>query len=129
MPFKAELALEGNSYFLNSVTFQIDQAIDKFGRPSSIAKGGKIDIELFTVEDDVIIDWMVHPVKTLNGSINLYEADNETKLKEIQFENGYCIEYTEIFEQSTSENLVTKLTISAEKLSIGNIDLDNQWLK
>jgi hypothetical protein len=129
MPFKAELALEGNSYFLNSVSFQIDQAIDKFGRPSSIAKGGKIDIELFTVEDDVIIDWMVHPVKTLNGSINLYEADNETKLKEIQFENGYCIEYTEIFEQSTSENLVIKFTISAEKISIGNIDLDNQWLK
>lgn len=129
MPFKAELALEGNTYYLNSVSFQIVQAIDKFGRPSSVAKGGKIDIELFTIEDDVIFDWMVHPVKTLNGSINLYEADNETKLKEIQFENGYCIEYTEVFEQSGVENLVTKLTISAEKLSIGNIDLDNQWLK
>jgi hypothetical protein len=129
MSFKAELVLDGNTYILNSVFFQIDQAIDKFGRPSSIAKGGKIDIELFTVDDDVIFDWMVHPVKTLNGSINLYEADNETKLKEIQFENGYCIAYTEIFEQSSSENLVTKLTISAEKLSIGNIDLDNQWLK
>ena len=72
MPFKAELALEGNTYYLNSVSFQIIQAIDNYGRPSSVAKGGKIDIELFTVEDDVIFDWMVHPEKTLNGSINLY---------------------------------------------------------
>lgn len=129
MPFKAELSLEGNTYLLNSVSFGIEQDTDKFGRPSSAAKGGRIDIELFSVEDDVIVDWMVHPAKTLNGSISLYEADNETKLKEIQFENGYCIEFAEIFEQTAGENLLTKVTISAEKLSIGNIDLDNQWLK
>ncbi len=129
MIFKAELILEGNTYLLNSLTFQLNQAIDKFGRPSSITKGGKIEIELFTVEDDVIFDWMVHPRKTLNGNINLYEADNETKFKEMKFENAYCIEYFEIFDHSISESMVTKLIVSAEKLSIGTIELDNQWLK
>ena len=77
----------------------------------------------------MIFDWMVHPRKTLNGSINLYEADNETKLKEIKFENAFCIKYTEVYKQSADENLVTRFIISSEKLSIGSIDLDNQWLK
>jgi hypothetical protein len=129
MVAKAELLLEGNTYLLNSVTIEIEQIADQFGRPSTAAKGGKIEIELFSVEDDVIFDWMVHTKKTLNGSINLYEADFETKLKEIKFEDGYCIEFNEHFEEASDNSLVTRFKISAEKLSIGNIDLDNQWLK
>jgi hypothetical protein len=129
MVAKAELVLEGNTYLLNSVTIEIEQIADQFGRPSTAAKGGKIEIELFSVEDDVIFDWMVHTKKTLNGSINLYEADFETKLKEIKFEDGYCIEFSEHFEEAADNSLVTRFKISAEKLSIGNIDLDNQWLK
>jgi hypothetical protein len=129
MVAKAELVLEGNTYLLNSVSVEIEQAADQFGRPSTAAKGGKIEIELFSVEDDVIFDWMVHIKKTLNGSINLYEADFETKLKEIKFEDAYCIEFREQFDEAAEDSLVTRFIISAEKLSIGNIDLDNQWLK
>ncbi len=129
MVAKAELVLEGNTYLLNSVSIEIEQVADQFGRPSTAAKGGKIEIELFSVEDDVIFDWMVHTKKTLNGSINLYEADFETKLKEIKFEDAYCIEFSERFDEAGDDNLVTRFKISAEKLSIGNIDLDNQWLK
>ena len=129
MVAKAELVLEGNTYLLNSVSIEIEQVADQFGRPSTAAKGGKIEIELFSVEDDVIFDWMVHTKKTLNGSINLYEADYETKLKEIKFEDAYCIEFNERFDEASEDNLVTKFKISSEKLSIGNIDLDNQWLK
>jgi hypothetical protein len=129
MVAKAELALEGNTYLLNSVSVEIEHVVDQFGRPSTAAKGGEIEIELFSVEDDVIFDWMVHTKKTLNGSINLYEADYETKVKEIKFEDAYCIEFSEEFVEATEDSLVTRFKISAEKLSIGNIDLDNQWLK
>jgi hypothetical protein len=125
---KVELILDENTYLLNSLSYEIDQAVDKFGRPSSISKGGKIEIELYSVDNDVIFDWMIHPRKTINGTINLYEGDNETKLKEIKFENAYCIDYTESFDQIMGDFLVTKLTISAEKLTIGSVDLDNQWL-
>jgi hypothetical protein len=129
MVAKAELVLEGNTYLLNTVSIEIGQTTDQFGRPSTVAKGGKVEMELFSVEDDVIFDWMVHTKKTLSGSINLYEADFETKFKEIRFEDAYCIEFSERFEESTEESLITRFKISAEKLSIGNIDLDNQWLK
>jgi hypothetical protein len=129
MVAKAELVLEGNTYLLNSVSVEIEQNADQFGRPSSAAKGGKLEIELFSVEDDTIFDWMVHTKKTLNGSINLYEADYDTKVKEIKFEDAFCIEFSEQFTEAAEDNLVTKFKISAEKLSIGNIDLDNQWLK
>jgi hypothetical protein len=129
MVAKAELVLEGNTYLLNSVSIEIEQGADQFGRPSTAPKGGKIEIELFSVEDDVIFDWMVHTKKILNGSISLYEADFETKLKEIKFEDAFCIEFSEKFEEAGDDNLLTRFKISAEKLSIGNIDLDNQWLK
>jgi hypothetical protein len=126
---KAELVLEGNTYLLNSVFFEISQAVDHFGRPSSVPKGGKIEIELDSIKDDVLFDWMVHSRKTMKGSINLYESDHETKLKELKFENAFCIGYGEIFEEAREESLITRLIISAEKLSIGNIDMDNAWLK
>jgi hypothetical protein len=129
MVVQAELILDGNTYGLYSVSIEIGQAVDKFGRPSSAAKGGKIEIEFFSLKDDVIFDWMVQTRKTLNGSINLYEDDLETKIKEIKFEDAYCTEYTEIFDETMDVSPVTKLTISAEKLTIGNIDLDNHWLK
>jgi hypothetical protein len=129
MVAKAELVLDGNTYLLNSVSVEIEQEADQFGRPLTVPKGGKIEIEMFSVEDDVIFDWMVHTKKTLNGSINLYEADFETKLKEIKFEDAYCIEFSEQFDDGAEDNLLTTFKISAEKLSIGNIDLDNQWLK
>lgn len=127
--FNAELILDGNTYLLISVSLEIGQTIDQYGRPSSVTKGGKIDIELFSMEDDVIFDWMIHPGKMKNGTINLFKADNETKVKEIKFENGYCTEFIEFFSDALERNLVTKFTISAEKLSIGNIELDNKWLK
>ena len=126
---KAELILEGNTYLLNKISIEIGEAVDKSGRPSSKSKGGKIDIELDSVKDEVFYDWMVQTRKTLNGSINLYEADFETKLKEIKFEEAYCINYVEIFTEALEDNMITKFTISAEKLSVGNIDMDNQWLK
>jgi hypothetical protein len=129
MVAKAELVLEGNTYLLNSISVEIEQTADQFGRPTTVAKGGTIEIELFSVEYDTIFDWMVHTKKTLNGSINLYEADYDTKVKEIKFEDAFCIEFSEQFTEAAEDNLVTKFKISAEKLSIGNIDLDNQWLK
>jgi hypothetical protein len=129
MVFSAELILEGNTYLLNSVSIEIGHETDQYGRPSSITKGGKIAIELFSMEDDAVFDWMIHPGKTRNGTINLFKADNETKVKEIKFENGYCTEYFEVFSDAVEKRLVTKFTISAEKLSIGNVELDNKWLR
>jgi hypothetical protein len=129
MVFNAELNLEGNTYLLNSVSTEIGYETDQYGRPSSLTKGGKIVIELFSAEDEAIFDWMIHPGKTKNGTINLFKADNETKVKEIKFENGYCTEYYEIFSDVVEKSMVTKFTISAEKISIGSIELDNKWLK
>jgi hypothetical protein len=128
MVFNAELILEGNTYLLNSVSMEIGHATDQYGRPSSATKGGKITVELFSVDDNTFFDWAIHPGKTRDGTINLIKADNESKVKEIKFENAYCTEYIEVFNDTLEKSLVTRCIISAEKLSIGNIELDNKWL-
>jgi hypothetical protein len=128
MVFKTELHLEGNVYPLHFLSVEISQVIDSIGRPSSVIRAGKIEIEMSAVEDDIIIDWMIQPKKKLNGNIVYYEIDEETKFKEVKFEDGFCVEFSEKFNADT-DGLTTYFSISAEKVSIGNIEVNNNWPK
>ncbi len=128
MSYEAELRLEGNTYRLNGLSLDISQEVDDLGRPSSASRGGIIKMEMDELKDEVIVDWAVHPNKPLNGSITFYRTDEMAKLKEITFENAYCTELREKYLGSAFANrLVTIVTIAAEKVAIGSVEVDNQW--
>jgi hypothetical protein len=130
MSFKAELQLEGNTYLIRALSLDISQTIDKVGRPSSSTKGGNIEIQLDVVQDDIFADWIVDPKKKLNGTITYYNIDQASKMKEVKFEDAFCVEFSEIFDGTMSESsMMTHVKISAEKLSIGNVELSNNWPK
>ncbi len=124
------MELEGKTYLLNRLSLEISQAVDSVGRPSSSTKGGKIRLEMDSVDDDTITDWMVNAHKKLNGKVVFYKIDEASKLKELKFEDAYCVEMLEKFDgTSSSEGMTMQLTISAEKLSIGSVEISNDWPK
>jgi hypothetical protein len=130
MSFEAELRLEGNAYRLNGLSLDISQEVDDLGRPASASRGGIIKMEMDTLKDEVIIDWVMDPNKQLNGSITFYRTDETAKLKEISFENAYCTELREKYLGAAfADRMVTLITVSAEKISIGSVEMDNQWPK
>ena len=131
MSFKSVLNVGGMSIETNFVHLDINQNVDERGRPASLAHGGKITVEFDTPSDnDVISDWMCNPVKTMGGSIIYKRIDQDSTMKMINFENAYCVEYHERFDGTMSaSNMVTMITISPEKITIGSVNLDNQWPK
>ncbi len=131
MSFKSILSVGGMSIDTNFVHLDINQNVDERGRPASLAHGGKITVEFDTPSDsDVISDWMCNPVKTMGGSITYKKIDQDSTMKTISFENAYCIEYHERFDGTMSaSNMVTMITISPEKITVGSVSLDNQWPK
>lgn len=130
MSFEAELRLEGNTYRLNGLSLDISQEVDDLGRPASASQGGIIKLEMDALKDETIVDWVMDPNKQLGGTITFYRTDETSKLKEISFENAYCTELREKYLGAAfADRLITLLTISAEKVSIGSVEMDNQWPK
>jgi hypothetical protein len=129
MSFKAEMYLEDNMYQINALSVDISQEVDELGRPSSASRGGIIKLEIDSVKDDMLTDWVMNATKTLSGRITLYKADDSyTKLKDISFENAYCTELREKFLGAAfADRMLMLLTISSEKVSIGSIEVNNQW--
>jgi hypothetical protein len=128
MSFEAELRLEGNTYRINGLSLDISQEVDDIGRPCSATRGGVIKIEMDALKDEVITDWVMNPNKQLNGTITYYRTDELAKLKEITFENGFCIELREKYLGVAHANrLISLMSISSEKVSIGSVEMNNQW--
>ncbi|MBC3788303.1 type VI secretion system tube protein TssD [Spirosoma utsteinense] len=126
--FRSELTVDGNTYPVRQLWLDITQAIDAVGRPASATRGGKIRLELDVVEDDTLSEWMADPHKTLGGSVRYYRTDEDATLKELKFEDAYCVEYIEQFDGTQSaQPMTTTLTISARKLKIGEASIENNW--
>lgn len=128
MSFEAEFRLEENIYRINGLSLDISQEVDELGRPSSASRGGIIKIEMDSLKDDVLTDWAMKASKSLNGTITYYRSDEYAKLKEVNFEKGFCIELREKYLGAiAADKMVTLLTISAEKVMIGTAEMNNQW--
>lgn len=126
--FAAFLKIGGFSTALNYIYLDINQAVDSLGRPASLTRGGKLTIEFNSTNEYEVAEWMVNPSKRLDGSITFMNLNQRSTLKEIFFFNAYCVDYHERFDGTTSSNrMITVITISPEKINVGGIELDNKW--
>jgi hypothetical protein len=48
-------------------------------------------------------------------------------LKEVKFEQGFCVGYSESFNASSSMPMTVSLNISAKKISVGDASLEKAW--
>jgi UDP-N-acetylmuramyl pentapeptide synthase len=82
--------------------------------------------------------WMVAPDMKKSGEIKLIDATGQT-LKEIKFEDAYCVGYTEEYEAfsggkagggvSIKEGAKETLTLSCRVISVGGESHENSWLE
>lgn len=127
MTFEAELQLEKNIYLVTGISLNISQEVDDLGRPCS-ARGNIIKIEMDSLKDDILTNWAIDASKSLPGTITYFCSDEYTKLKKVSFENGYCVEFREKYLGAAfADKIKTLLTISAEKVTIGSAEINNQW--
>lgn len=125
--FKATLKVNGKEFDVLNVAYLFNQKTDEKGRPASDVRKGNITISIVGSEDDSLLGWMIDPYKKTNGSIVFEKIDQASTLKELKFEDAYCVGFTEAFGANNNEPLTVTLNISARKVTVGSATHEDKW--
>ncbi|WP_435524294.1 type VI secretion system tube protein TssD [Chryseobacterium indoltheticum] len=127
MSFKAKFKVAGKEFTALNVSYGLFQETDATGRPSTVTRGGKIDIVVEGTNSTELFEWMTNSFERKDGSVIFYKRDSDATLKELKFTEGYLVKHKENFD-STGENPLTEtFTISARKIEMGSGAYENEW--
>jgi len=124
MSFKAKMTVAGTDYNVVSCAYGLSQNVDSSGRPTSETKSTDISVLVESSEDNSLMEWAVDSYGKKDGSIVFNKTDQDQKMKELDFTDGYITSYTESFGGDT---MMMSITISCRKIKVGNAEVDNGW--
>ena len=128
MSFKAILKVAGKNYNVLNVNYGLFQETDATGRPSTITRGGKIDITVESTGETDLFEWMTNSFERKDGSVVFYKRDNDATLKELKFKEAYLVKHKEKFDSTGDNPLTETFTISARELEMGTGKYINEWV-
>ena len=128
MSFKSKLKVGGKELNILKVSYDLYQEIDASGRPSSVTRGGTINLSVESTGDSFFFEWMTNNFERKDGSVQYVKRDTDAKLKELNFKEGYLIKYKEEFDATGTNPLVETFTISAKEISVGSGEHVNEWV-
>lgn len=128
MAFRASFKFADSKEFdvLNWDT-EFNRDVDPKGRPSSGIYGGKVIVEVESTPDTIILDKMFKEYQPVSGSIVFKKADEDAKMKELTFENGYIVKYKESLCVANEYPMTIKFEISAQKVAIESATYEQNW--
>lgn len=130
MAFKTRLTLGSKEFDVLQCSFSLNRDVDAKGRPSSGVYGGTIHIEIESTEDTSVIESMVNnQYKPQAGTITFKKGEEDAKMKELSFEDGYIIQYNEGIAVNDNTPMTLSFVVSARKLKLGNAEHTNDWPK
>jgi len=129
MAFRTSLKFEGKEYDVLQCNYSFRRDTDLKGRPSSNVYGGTITLEIESNEDTTIVEQMVNQFKPNSGTVTFYKSDEEAKMKELSWENGYVIKYHEVFSVIGAEPMKIRFVISAQKIKMEGVEIEQNWPK
>ncbi|KQS40976.1 type VI secretion system tube protein TssD [Pedobacter sp. Leaf194] len=130
MAFKARLNFSGKEYDVLHCAYALNRDVDAKGRPSSGVYGGTIDVEIESTEDTSIIEAMVNnQYKPITGTLLIKKSEEDAKMKEVSFQDGYIVKYSEGINIVGDHPMTLKFQISARELKLGNAVHVNDWPK
>lgn len=128
MSFKAQLKIGSNKFDVISCSYALHREVDGKGRPASVVYGGTIEMAIESTDDSFIVEAMVNNQhKPLDGTITYKKSDEDAKLKELSFEKGYVVKFSESFDTIGSKPMLIHFTVSAQTIKIGSAEHKNDW--
>lgn len=125
--FLAKLEMDGEVHTILQCTYNFNQKVDNTGKPQGGIRGGEITLTLESSGTSTFADWMLSPEKSKDGTLIFYRRDAMSKLQEVKFEKGYCIQFTEKFDAVNDQPMQITLVITAKNLSVANVPFQNNW--
>ncbi len=129
MAFRTNLKFEGKEYDVLQCNYSFHRDVDLKGRPSSNVYGGSIFLSVESTDDTTIIAQMVNQFKPNSGTITFYKGDEDAKMKELSWENGYVIKYAEELDVVGREPMKICFEISAQKMKMEGAEVEQKWPK
>jgi hypothetical protein len=128
MSFKAKLELGGKKFDVLHCSYTFRRDVDAKGRPSSGVYGGTVQLEVESTDDTSVLESMINNVyKAVKGKIIFQKREEDAKMKELDFEDAYIIQYSESLDVVGSNPMTINFVISARKLKMGNAEHVNEW--
>ena len=127
MAFKANLKFEGKEYDVIQCSYSFHRDVDLKGRPSSNVYGGSIILEVESTEDTTVFTQMVNQFKPSSGTITFNKGHEESKMKELSWENGYVVKYSESLDVVGREPMSIRFEVSAERIKMENVEIEQKW--
>lgn len=128
MSFKTKLKVAGKEYNVLKVSYSLFQETDATGRPSSVTRGGKIDVVIESTGETDFFEWMTNSFERKDGSVVFIKRDSDATLKELKFTEAYLVNHREHFDASGENPLTESFTISARKIEMGTGTYQNEWV-
>lgn len=128
MAFKAKLKVGGKEYNVLDCSYEMFQETDATGRPSSITRGGKVNLTVESTSDTTLSDWMFNNFERKDGSIVFLKRDTDATSKELKFTEAYMVRYSEKFDSTGENPMAETFVLSAKSIAIGNGEHVNDWV-
>jgi len=128
MSFKSELEVAGKKYVVKYCSYDLTQEVDATGRPSSVTRGGRIRLTVESTGETDLFEWMVNNFERKDGSITFFKRDSDSKLKTVNFKEGYLVKFEENFNADNPDPMTISFTISAREIASGSGTHINQWV-
>lgn len=109
------------------VNYEFNQATDVEGQMAGLPRGGKIRIKVKALNDGKpdLMDWMVQRNLPKDGKIIFNETKTGKQMKTIEFTHGYCVEFTEHWEEGVGH--WEEILITCQEIHFGNVIFQNPW--
>ncbi len=127
MAFRATLNFGGKEFDVLDCSYQLNRDVDSKGRPASNIYGGTVKVHLESTEDSLLLESMVSQFKPNSGSIVFKKGDEEAKMKELTWENGYIISFKEEIDVVGSKPMTLTFVVSAQVLKVGGAQFEQNW--
>ena len=127
MAFRATLNFGVKDFDVLDCKYELKRDVDSKGRPSSNIYGGLIRLHVESTEDTSILEQMTAQFKPNTGSVTFKKGDEEAKMKELTWENGYIVEFAEDIDIIGSKPMTITFTVSAQIIKIGGAQFEQNW--
>ncbi|MCW5518546.1 hypothetical protein J1N09_01755 [Aureitalea sp. L0-47] len=129
MSFLATLKFEEEDASMNVLdcSFEFYRDIDINGRPTSLARGGRVHVTIESSNNADFFAWITSADIYKSGEIIFYKRDMASSYKTLRFIDAICAQYREIFSNTGEIPMKTELVISAQEIDINDVAYANPW--
>lgn len=115
----------GKKFEVIECEYGFSQNYDASNKPSGSPTINLIHLVIKVTNETDLVDWMVTPRAEKDGSIEIKMSESKTRT--ITFKRGYCVDYSERYDNHSSDPYLISLSIISKEISINSITYKAEW--